>query len=135
MDNEFFLTLSTLPVPDVESVGWLHGSSYHTNLSNLGDALNNTVELSSSGIKVELRCKHIQLIPGEKVDSSSRVVAVHVYVATGHYHQALLKLDKIYSSKRKFGQPECKKFQFVPDTSSSLSTLKGDEEALATNEG
>jgi hypothetical protein len=134
-DNEFFLTLSTLQVPDVVSVGWFHGSSLHTNLSNLGEALNNTLELSSSGIKVELRCKQIQIMPGEKVDVGSRIPAVHVYVARDHYHQALMKLDKIYSSKRKFGQPECKRFQFIPDTSSPCSTLQGNEEALATNDG
>ena len=132
--DKFFLTLSPLQEADVLSVGWLYGSSYTTNRVNLGTAINATPQLTLNRLTVELRVKHIQSYPREKVEQAARVSAVHVFCAKSKYLQTQKALHNLYNKKRKFNFPEEKRFQFVPDMSSDSSTISRDVKAVATHE-
>jgi hypothetical protein len=132
--DKFFLTLSPLQEADVISVGWLYGSSYTTNRLNLGLAINATRQLTLNTITVELRVKHIQSYPREKVEQAARVSAVHVYCAKAKHLQAQQAMHNLYNKKRKFNFPEEKRLQFIPDLSSESSSISRDVKAVATHE-
>ena len=123
-DQKFFLTPSILQVADTRPVSWLHGTTFKTNLANLGRAINSTPAFASRPhIKVELSMKYIQRFPGELVDRSKRVYAAHVWVESKYFNQTLVLLARVYNEKKKCGYPESKKFHMVPDMSSPSSNV------------
>ena len=132
--GKFYFTESVLQEPDTIPCGWLYGSSRFTNLTNLGEAMTKTTELSSNQISVELRWKHIQSEPRQFVPFDDRVNAVHVYCARRHYNQLLGLLNKIYHHKRKVGFPQHKRFYFVPDFGTTQCKMSREGADWATHE-
>ena len=127
-DQSFFLTESILQDANTVPIAWLCGTTWKTNLTNLGHAIHQTPNFSTNPhINIELSMKFIQQFPGEKVDSENRIFAVHVYTSRAHAHQVLQWLARLYSESKKYGYPESKKLYLVPDLSSPANNVTPDD--------
>ena len=134
MSHELVLSKNGIQEPVLSEVGWLHGTSRHTDLPLLYTALRETHAFRQlPHVDFKLEHKEIRFEEGEKRPPAEKAYAVHVLCGKANYTTVLQACSVIYDPARKTGFPLHCKFTFVISFLSDQCTLNRSDEQIQSN--
>ena len=128
---EFIITASPIQAASLTRTGWLYASTFYTNCDNLRIDLMNTKTMKANPhIQLDCRWSAVQRAPKERppTDPNERCFGVHVLCSTDYHSEASALLSSIYKETNKSGQPQSKKFHFIPDLSAPECDCRSNEQ-------